>query len=376
MPSRKQTVWFAAKLTLVLLAVELMLHVAGAIVGLEPGPTDVRAQRFVYRHEPWVRVYYRELVKCDWGFAQYIMWRREPFEGEYITVDRGGFRRTWNKPNVSGQPCDTILVFGGSTAWGAGARDEYTIPSHVAKMLTDAGNYTLINCGESAYTFDQEVMYLVRLLRSGIRPRYAVFYDGVNDVYSAWDDGDAETVANYVHLKTTYEDVRPIAATAECLYRILRSGSFVFTVFQRAEAAVSLALAPSSAGEEISAAEVDALVTDIVRSYWRSCRLLDALADSYGFEYALFWQPVIYTEASLTEEERRYSDAHDAQLAPAYRRMLDLPPTALPGVHDLSGVLADHDSTVYIDHCHLSEAANRVVAKAIIEHMGLRTSAE
>ena len=71
-------------------------------------------------------------------------------------------------------------MFGGSTMWGAGARDDYTIPSFLSKMLTQAfpGRIRVVNYGRSGFVSTQERILLFQALQHGCRPQIAIFYPG------------------------------------------------------------------------------------------------------------------------------------------------------------------------------------------------------
>ena len=77
-------------------------------------------------------------------------------------------------------------MFGGSTAWGEGAPDDETIPSHLARLMNVWGvDTTVKNLGERGYVSTQEVVFLYRELQAGRRPDVVVFYDGINDAAAA-----------------------------------------------------------------------------------------------------------------------------------------------------------------------------------------------
>jgi hypothetical protein len=91
-----------------------------------------------YNGTDWSRDYYREFSDSQsTAWEPYSYWRRLPFEGRFINVDERGLRRTWN-PAAS--PEDrAVWVFGGSTVWGTGVRDDHTIPSELSRLLAEAG---------------------------------------------------------------------------------------------------------------------------------------------------------------------------------------------------------------------------------------------
>src|SRR5262249_54558306 len=122
-------------------------------------------------------------------WVPYVYWRHASHRGEHINIDDAGIRRTWAAPE-SGDPKQArpkVFLFGGSTMWGVPVRDDFTIPSAVAKKLAGKGAPAdVTNFGETAYVSTQEVMTLVLELRKGHVPDVVVFYDGVNDTASAF----------------------------------------------------------------------------------------------------------------------------------------------------------------------------------------------
>ena len=184
---------------------------------------DARSRADAYAEAAWVQDYFREFKTSyvtDWH--SYVYWRRRPFASEFINVNEQGIRRTWQSPAVagsvtSGEPTMVarpaaadgaaapatritldaeaalrIFVFGGSTVWGTGARDDYTIPSCLARDLHARGIETAVfNFGESGYVNTQSLLALICELRDGNIPDVAIFYDGINDIFAAYQDGRA-----------------------------------------------------------------------------------------------------------------------------------------------------------------------------------------
>ena len=117
-------------------------------------------------------------------YEPYTVWDRRYYPGELISIDFEGFRRTTN--NSDAEDALRVWVFGGSTAWGEGAPDDETIPSHLARLMNAWGvDTTIKNLGERGYVSTQEVVFLYRELQAGRRPDVVVFYDGINDAAAA-----------------------------------------------------------------------------------------------------------------------------------------------------------------------------------------------
>ncbi len=143
-----------------------------------------------YGDAAWINDYreeFRRAYIAQW--RSYVYWRRTPYHGNYINVDANGLRLTTSTEGAgkaSGTPLK-VFMFGGSTMWGVGARDAFTIPSIVARELQQKGvAVEVVNFGESGYVSTQEVITLLLQLQKGERPALVVFYDGVNDIFSAY----------------------------------------------------------------------------------------------------------------------------------------------------------------------------------------------
>ena len=88
----------------------------------------------------WLPLHYRELEALSDRWQPYVYFRQRPFPGQTITVRADGLRATWQPPPWQGdderaKPLK-ILMLGGSSLWGFGARDDQTIPSLIARDST------------------------------------------------------------------------------------------------------------------------------------------------------------------------------------------------------------------------------------------------
>src|SRR5262249_54822602 len=119
-----------------LLAVEMLLRLCVPTRPLQSYHLDCE----VFASVPWSRELLTEHVaasRVEWH--SYVYWRRRPFEGRWIHVDANGIRRSWNAAEPAAERRKRVFFFGGSTMYGSGARDDYTIPSCVAKALAANG---------------------------------------------------------------------------------------------------------------------------------------------------------------------------------------------------------------------------------------------
>jgi hypothetical protein len=144
-----------------------------------PKPEKVlrRAGLPVYDKYGWAAKHFTEQSQTTTVYYDHIGWRRGEFRGETITVDADGYRR--HDTSRDFRSAD-IWFFGGSTTWGTGVLDSMTIPAYFQKEASLA----TFNFGEASYTAHQSLNMLMKAYLSGGRPKYVVFYDGVNEVLS------------------------------------------------------------------------------------------------------------------------------------------------------------------------------------------------
>ncbi len=235
---RLRTAWCIVGITLLVLI--LMEAGSRAVFALHDALTaapvpDRRLLAEGYAGATWPVTHYRELELLSERWQPYVYFRQKPFRGETIRIRPDGLRDLWHPlpgPNQPSRPKSIkLLMLGGSSLWGYGARDEHTIPSLVAKALHDRGDrLEPRNLAEMGYVSTQEFVALRRELQAGYRPDVVVFYDGVNDTTSALLGGAAGLTTNEVNRQREFNlsqsPVRLVAALAAKLVR--DSGSYRF----------------------------------------------------------------------------------------------------------------------------------------------------
>ena len=201
---------------------------------------DPRVVAEGYGGATWPVVHYRELEQLQERWQPYVYFRQKPFRGKTITIDDDGLRTTWQSPR---SPRDRgerrsvkILMLGGSSLWGFGARDDQTIPSLLARSLHEKGwRVELKNLAEIGYVSTQEVIALTRELQAGYRPDLVIFYDGVNDTTSALLEGEPGLTTNEVNRRHEFNLLQSPArlAAALAVKLVKDSGSYRFAQMVR-----------------------------------------------------------------------------------------------------------------------------------------------
>jgi len=233
----------------------------------------------------------------------------------------------------------------------------------------------VINFGESGYVSTQEIIALIGQLQQDHIPDLAIFYDGVNDVYSAYQQQVAGLPQNEFHRVQEFNLTQPQS------YRSLRAAFVRRTVERLAVVRFSRSLLRWLAGQDRPDAAVaywntarnsiagkDELLQKVLRVYQRNVHMAEAMGQAYGFKTLFYWQPTIFNKKHLTAYEQEQRQSVEG-LEPFCHAVYDLAcqgPLAVKddrSFHDLSGAFAEVDRPVCIDWCHLSEWGNAVIAE-------------
>ncbi|HTW32762.1 MAG TPA: SGNH/GDSL hydrolase family protein, partial [Candidatus Sulfotelmatobacter sp.] len=144
------------------------------------------------------REYWKEFEQSNKVmYHQYVLWRRAPYQGDMISINPEGVRRTLHTQ------CDektlTIWMYGDSVMWGGGAPDAETIPSLIALDYEKAGKpVCIVNYGEKGWSNTQEMVALIEQLKHASRkPDIVLFYDGGTEAFAAYQSGQADVHSNY-----------------------------------------------------------------------------------------------------------------------------------------------------------------------------------
>jgi lysophospholipase L1-like esterase len=367
--------WLVIGIWLVLLLVlELASSVVVRVVEGRRAAAEDRTQADIYRDAPWARETVDEAAAA------------------HINVDADGVRRTWQPPMPAGaRPCFRVFAFGGSTMWCAGARDEHTIASQLARHLTDRLGcpVEVTNYGETGWVTNQEMILLLQELRRGNVPDLAVFYDGFNDTFSAFQNGRAGVPQNEWN---RVEEFNLLNASRRGDLRRAFIRSFTSETATGRIAGYLMRKLIGAKGDKGRRAEALAsehqreLAAAVVRDYTATIQVITRLGREWGFDTIFFWQPVIFGKPQLTAYEQRCAD-EIAYLKPFLKQTYDdvrqsKTLNAMPNFVNLSDVLTDVTEPLYFDPTHFGEAGNDLVARRMTHEIvplleaRRRTSAE
>ena len=307
-------------------------------------------------------------------WSSYVYWRRAPFSGKYVNIDADGLRRTWNPPGLPQRPI-RIFMFGGSTTWGTGSRDEYTIPSQLSKILASkfGPKVEVVNYGEGGYVNTQELITFVKEIERGNVPQVAIFYDGYNDVFSAFQNGIAGIPQNEINRVREFS----LTKSGPKFYKefVLRSNLFLlFTQGAGWLQHVTNREHWSRAFESrVSNPSPELLVTNLLKIYGNNTRIVQAVGHEYNIRVFTFWQPSVYTKAELVPSEKSAA-AWDPILGDFYaqttKALAASPLGGMNSFYNLGGIFDGHPEMIFEDSVHISERGNEIVANRIASEIG------
>lgn len=332
----------------------------------------------------WVEDYIPEMTKtvADPAYNRwypYAYFRSRPFEGEFINVDSNGIRRTWKPPadgNAPKQKPLKVFLYGGSTMWGYGDRDDYTIASALAKLLYEKGiSAEVINQGQLEYVSTQEVIALLTDLQQGVRPDVVVFLDGFND-YLATLFCKRSGLA--LHEKRRHREYRWTTRSPLEFFRLgLMATALAKT---RTELSIDSLDVPVASEQYFFSAYEDKkpeeLAVECAEIYAANVRIVEALAQSFDFKALFYFQPALALKGDgyLSERERKVANDSplEIELARLFRlvyEQYDKVAKENGHVHDLGRTFdteAWKGRTAFYDTCHLVEDANHAVAQRML----------
>ncbi len=308
-----------------------------------------------------------------------LVYRIQPIEGQFVTVDERGFRHIEGQaPFPPPEDVQTVFMFGGSTTFGYMVDNSGSVPSQLqAQLRARLGEpIAVYNFGALGYTSIQERLRLGLLLEAGYVPDVAIFLDGINDLtyYEtgvATGDGtpcqptEPDTLSRLTNLLSCeYDEVcLPIArfATARDVEREADLSNYEAFVQERT--GYPFVDAP--------AAEDDDAWRDTF-ARWRDNRAaVEALAEQHGFHTLYIIQPTAVTTPDITLEQYPFDAVRDSIWGRAYYAYpFWLEGIAqMPNVLDLSDLAPATNTVSYVTYIHYAPQFAGEIAAEIAEEL-------
>ncbi len=312
------------------------------------------------------REYWREFEQANKvTYHPYVLWRRRPYQGQLLTIDQNGVRRTLNTQ------CDdktfTIWMFGDSVMWGAGSPDASTIPSLLAAAYQRTGRQVcIVNYAEKGWSSTQELIGLIEQLKHAAhKPDIVLFYDGGTEAFTAYQSGMVDVHSNYSGFKN-YLDNWSVAKKAGFSYlRETNTYHFLEKIAIRAPFHKKpVASTPDR--------DVQGLSEAVVQNYLQNMNTAELLAQQYNFRPIFAWYPNLavghkqqtpYEQEVLRMEYQKFPGL-GAMYQAAYDKARQINHADF---HYLGDLLDDQKQSLYVGISHLKPEGNQIVADRLFE---------
>lgn len=327
--------------------------------------TDPNAIPAAFAGADWYEDYLQDI---SWLWRTTVSWdplapvRLRDVQTRHINIS-DGVRRSWSPPACG---CRRIRVwmYGGSTTFGLGQRDEHTIASAIARAAWNEGIAVDIdNRGVVGDHHWEEANRLAWDLASLPRPDLIVFLDGINDI-QAVDRLRERTRQPASFIKDDFwQNYLSVARDSAMDPRWAPdTGS--------ADNLPPGATPPTTVALEMPSAE--ATGEYVAERYETARRISASLGRDAGVPVEWFWQPAIENRPEIPGEPppvgREWSLARYRAAAAATGSE----------VHDISGALDGVEEPLYWDQFHTNERGASLVGNRMFEVLAprLRTLSE
>jgi hypothetical protein len=309
-----------------------------------------------------------ETGKLTHVYDVYTQFKENPRAGKYVTVDPLGFRHIKDqRPWPPRQGDYVVFMFGGSTTFGYGVRDDLTIASHLQRMLDIECGVTasVYNFGRGNYFSVQERLLFEKLLFEGFVPNMAIFLDGLNDL-----DRFDGTPAHTKDLRKFMEEGDiPVA------WKVIPKLPVVKAVRALLSEPEDEKFDLRKVYKKTPPAQQAQLLQGVVERYKVNKRMIEVVSKEFGVIPVFVWQPV-----AVHKYDARYSifggfdyESHFPALKPGYALMAKAFESHPFGTNFVwaADVQENLQKPLYVDATHysgeMSETLAKYVLKAIIE---------
>lgn len=293
-------------------------------------------------------------------YHQYVLWRRAPYQGELISINQDGVRRTLH--TQCDGPTFTIWTFGDSVMWGGAAPDAETIPSLIALDYEKAGKpVCVVNYGEKGWSNTQEMVGLIEQLKHATRkPDIVLFYDGGTEAFAAYQSGQADVHSNFNLFRNFLDNW---GDTQKASFSYLRQ-----TNTYRLLDKIAVRKPFHREGDESpKPLNTEALSVAVVENYIQNIDIVNLLAKQYGFRAIFAWYPNLAVgHKELTPYEQHVLDIEYKKfpnLGPMYQAVYNRSEEIRRAdFYNLENIIDAQKDSIYVGISHMKPEGDKIVA--------------
>lgn len=297
-------------------------------------------------YETWARPY---------SYEPFVQFKESPYTGKYVNVHKAGFRLSKDQgPWPPDQKNINVFLFGGSTTFNYGVKDDQTIASHLQDFLSGSKKTKkkvfVYNFGRGHYFSTQERLLFENLLMQGFIPTIAVFIDGLNDFY--YPDNEplfSDELRKFIEGKGTNLLSLPLVSVIKNVKRFSESDTKKNSDFNSSDNNFNL-------------------IKKVIKRYEENKKVIELIGNIHGVKTVFVWQPVPTYKYDLKHHifsgkgfGRFILSRYGYEYMEKYKKNNILSSNFLWLANMQEGV----KKSLYVDIDHYSEEMSREIAKEI-----------
>ena len=305
-----------------------------------------------------------EMQVLGFQYEPWVLFRNPEYRGQTLNTDARGLRRT-RSPRTSCPKPVRVFVFGGSTTFGYGVTDEYTLPSRLQEHLErryptlclEVSNY-----GQGYFFSSQELHQFINLLKEGRVPDWAIFVDGANDTFQMSSRRDVPYFSDAVRLLWDMRNRGPACARVDWswLPAVQLAGAIREHIW-----GVPPRPAPDA---PLPVPDSERSGTYVAERYQQNVRMIRALCAEYRVQCRFVWQPTFFNYDRALHPLFPYPGEVPKFWAEAYDRIRLW---KAPDILYLGDMFVAVREKVFVDTVHYNEKWTGEIASRIADFVDL-----
>ena len=155
-----------------------------------------------YEKYDWANKFYYEFENSAYEFSGYTLYKKKNYTGEFLNIVSNDNIRLTKGPLKLKNDLNAY-IFGGSTAWGYGAKDDLTF----ASLFSDKFGIKTYNYAQGGWDSSQNLIELTRLISRNKKLDIVIFFEGFNDALSLCYKGQNENFFNSLTVEQYNEKI-------------------------------------------------------------------------------------------------------------------------------------------------------------------------
>ena len=310
---------------------------------------------------------YKKVIKEQgepWIYKPLVEFVEVPRDGDFVSVSDDNIRCNVNGDNSciikSGK--QVIWIFGGSTTFGYGVKNNETIAAYLNAMMPD---YEVINFGQAAYYSTLENILFNSYLSQGLIPEIAIFIDGLNDYYF-YQTPDRSVASDNINdrLSNNIETLSDRSKFIKFLKNIARNFELVLWINNKFKSL-------SANDNQKYEIQTDEIIKKVEKRLEYNFLARVAIADVLNFKVINVLQPVptygVGHKTSLVPEELVSINNH-LNSGRGYE-LIDRSNLGKINLDFIDMSLLEISGPMYVDTVHYSSQTNKEIAMRLYKHI-------